>query len=167
MILVGRIRGCFGIRGFLKLELAGRSAEKAGELERVFIGHDESDAEACTVEDVRADDRRVVIKLESVDDRTAAERYRGLNVFVREEDAVPPPPGSWFIHDLLGCEVRTEKDEFVGTLTDVVNVSGRHLWAVNSGGRVIHIPAEKEFIAMVDIGARKIVIRAPEGLLEI
>lgn len=107
------------------------------------------------------------MKLASINDRTAAERFTGLSLFVRERDAVPPPPGSWYIHDLLGCEVLSEKGEFIGSVSDVLEVPGQHLWAVKNGDSVFYIPAVKEFIARVDITGRRIVVRELEGLLDI
>lgn len=167
LILAGKIRGCFGIRGQLKMELAGRAPEKAGDLKRVFVGRVAEDARPYTVTEVRVNGPKVVIRLESVEDRTAAERLTGLNLFVAEEDAVRPPKGSWYIHELIGCEVVTETGEPVGTVSDVVDAGGRHLWVVTTRDGERYVPALKEFIAGVDIVKRTVIVRSLEGLLEL
>jgi len=117
------------------------------------------------VEDVRIDDRRVLVKLASVDDRTNAEMFRGRLVFVRESDAAPPPEGGYFIHDLIGCQVRTTKGDVVGTLGDVMETPAQDLWVVTSGEKVHHIPAVKKFILSVDVERKEIVVDLPDGLI--
>jgi 16S rRNA processing protein RimM len=131
----------------------------------VFIGRSAESAVAHRVEDVRVDDRRVLVKLASVDDRTTAETLRGMMIFVPESEAAPPPEGSYYIHDLIGCEVRTTAGETVGTLTDIVGTPAQDLWAVTSGEMVHHIPAVKRFIVSVDVGKKVIVVDLPDGLI--
>jgi len=105
------------------------------------------------------------VKLESVDDRTGAEPLRGAMVFVRRSDAAPPPEGGYYIHDLIGCEVRTVAGEVVGTLSDVLETPAQHLWVVKSGETVHDIPAVRKFIRSVDIEKKEIVVDLPEGLI--
>jgi len=131
----------------------------------VFVGRSAETAEAHSVEDVRVDDRRVLVKLEAVDDRTAAELLRGMMVFVRQADAAPPPEGGYYIHDLIGCEVRTVAGDVVGTLSAVLDAPAQHLWVVRSGDAVHNIPAVKKFIIRVDVTGREIIVDLPEGLI--
>jgi len=166
LILAGRITGCHGIRGYLKIELTGDSRQRAEHFHEVFVGVKPENAVMHTVEDVRIDDRRVLVKLATVDDRTLAETLRGRLLFVRASEAAPPPEGGYYIHDLIGSEVRTAEGEIVGRLEDVVETPAQHLWVVAAGDRRHHIPAVKEFIVSVNVAQKEIVVDLPEGLLE-
>lgn len=165
-MLVGRLTSCFGIHGYLKLELAGKSPERAKKLRRVFLGRTPEDVEPFTVGDVRLEGGRVLVLMKEVKDRTDAEALRGKLLFVESSESVPPPEGGYFIHDLIGCKVRTSTGAVVGKLEDVLEAPGQHLWTVRSGDALHHIPAVKNFIVSVDIGKKEIVVDLPDGLLE-
>ena len=106
------------------------------------------------------------VLLKTVKDRTGAEKLRGKLLFVESSEAAPPPEGGYYIHDLIGCEVRTREGTFVGRLEDVMETPGQHLWAVRNGDAVHHIPAVKDFIVSVDTGTKEIIVSLPDGLLE-
>lgn len=162
---MGRIAGCFGIRGYLKLELAGGSQERALALRKVLIGTDPARLEAREVADVRIEGGRVLVRFEGLADRTSAEVLRGKRVFVDEADAAPPPPGGHYVHDVIGCEVRTRDGRIVGRIADVLDAAGRHIWTIRSGDAEYLLPAVREFVVSVDTANGIIIVDPPEGLL--
>jgi 16S rRNA processing protein RimM len=129
------------------------------------VGRDPESAVEFTVADVKPGGGRVLLLLKTVGDRTAAEQFRGRLMFVEASDAAPPPEGAWYIHDLIGCEVRTGDGTVVGRIEDVLEMPGQHLWAVRNGDSLHHIPAVKEFIVSVDTGKKEVVVSLPDGLL--
>ena len=133
-------------------------------LRRVYAGRTPEDAEPFTVAGVKLEGRRVLLLLETVADRTAAEKLRGKLLFVEHSDAAPPPPGGYYIHDIVGCEVRTVEGTPAGRIEEVLETPGQHLWSVRNGERVYLIPAVKEFVVSVDTDAKIVVVSLPEGL---
>ena len=81
--------------------------------------------------------------------------------------ALPPPPGHVYPWQLVGCRVETEDGHAVGELSGVEPSPAHDLWVVRSEGREHLIPAVPEIVREVDLGARRVVIRPPEGLLEL
>ena len=57
------------------------------------------------VERVRYQKDRPVVKLEGVNDRSAAEELRGMKVYIRPEDLEPLPEGEHYVRNLIGCRV--------------------------------------------------------------
>ncbi len=132
----------------------------------MFVGRAPGDAVPFTIGGVKVGGGRVLILLRGVDDRTAAERFRGTLLFVDSSEAAPPPEGEYYIHDLIGCEVRTTGGTPVGRIDDVLETGGQQLWSVREGETVRHIPAVKAFVVSVDTGKKRIVVELPDGLLE-
>ncbi|MBI3193220.1 MAG: 16S rRNA processing protein RimM, partial [Ignavibacteriae bacterium] len=83
------------------------------------------------------------------------------------DELVKPPKGSWFIHDILGCEVFIEDGTKVGTVQDILNISSSDVWEIKNGERVVLFPAVKEFIKKVDIKNHRILVSPPEGLFNL
>jgi 16S rRNA processing protein RimM len=82
-------------------------------------------------------------------------------------EALPPPPGHVYPWQLIGCHVATEDGRAVGELSGVELGPGQVLWVVRGAEREHLIPAVAEIVLEVDVDARRVVIRPPEGLLEL
>jgi 16S rRNA processing protein RimM len=88
-------------------------------------------------------------------------------MFVREDELAPPPKGSWFIHDIIGCSVVLEDGTPLGIVKDVWQMPGNDLWEIIYQGKPVMVPAAKEFIKNVDIAGKKIILAPPDGLFEV
>ena len=132
----------------------------------MFVGPSASAADERTVEDVKIEGGKVLVLFEGFGDRTKAESLRGSLLFVSPSDAAPPPEGGHYIHDLIGCEVRTRGGRRVGRIEDVIDAAGRHIWSVRDGETEHLIPAVREFIVSIDTVNREIVVDPPAGLLD-
>jgi 16S rRNA processing protein RimM len=135
-------------------------------MELVFVGKSPETSSAFDVEAVEPRETHMVVKFVQVPDRTAAEPLVGSYLYVDEKDVEPPGKGEYFIHEVVGCRMFSETDEFVGVVEAVYSMPGHDLWEVKNGDRVHMIPAVKAFIKSVDIAGRKIVIHVLEGLLD-
>jgi len=163
---IARLNGCFGIKGYVKVQMLTHSPERFLKLKNVFLGLTVANLKEQTLEDVIFQQRSTIVKFEGIDDRTAAERFVGQYIFVPGANVVKPPKGSYFVHDLIGCEVWTEEGQLLGTIEDVVKTPSSDLWTIRNGTLTNMIPAVKEFVVSVDIPNRKVVVRTIEGLLE-
>ncbi len=163
---VARITGAHGIGGFFRIELLTDDPERLKRLREVYIGLEANEAVPLMVEAVRMLHRSVVIKVKTIDDRTAAEALRNNFIFVAQKDLAKPGRGRWFVHDIIGCAVVTTDGRDVGAVADVMRSAAQDIWVVRSGVKEYLIPAVAEFIAEVDIARRRIVVRPIEGLLD-
>jgi 16S rRNA processing protein RimM len=77
------------------------------------------------------------------------------------------PPGQFYVADLEGCRVVTEEGGEVGTFVRAESGPAQDLWVVRAGDRERLIPAVADIVLRVDTRERTIVIRPPEGLLEL
>lgn len=163
---IGSLVSAFGLKGYLKLFPASHDTDRFSGLKRVFIGHDEKTATAATIEDFISNRKGLFVKLSAVHDRTEAEQYVGQYLFVDEKNVRRPEKGEYFIHDIIGCTVRTTDGNVVGVVEDVVRSQAQDLWAVRVNKEVVYIPAVKEFIKEVNVADKIIVISIIEGLIE-
>lgn len=150
----------------MKAELAGDDPDRAKRFRTVWVGKRSDAVEALTVAEAKIEGGRVLLLFEGHADRTAAERLRGLSVFVEPGDAERPAKGRGYIHDVIGCEVRTKDGRVVGTIDDVYDAAGQHLWSIRGGDNELLVPAIPEFIVSVDTERKVVVIDPPQGLLD-
>jgi len=77
------------------------------------------------------------------------------------------PPGQFYIADLEGCRVVTEEGSEVGIFLRVEHGPAQDLWVVGAGDREHLIPAVADVVVEVNPAGRTIVIRPPQGLLDL
>ncbi len=135
-------------------------------LKRVFVGRDEARARETQITNVTIEHRGVRVRLGSATDRTAAESFIGSIIFVHEKDAISPPKGAFFIHDLIGLNVVDEDGADIGVLKDVLKHSAHDVYVVERDGKEILLPAVKEFITKIDIEAKTMRVKLIDGMIE-
>ena len=166
LFAVAKIVGCFGIKGFVKVQLLTHSTPRLNKLRNIFIGISENTAVPAVVEEIVFNRNPALVKLQDVNDRTSAEKITGKFLFVDEQNVAVPPKGSYFIHEIIGYEVWSETDVYVGILADVYKLPAQDVWVVEKDGKQFMIPAVKDFIKVVDAEKHKIIITVIEGLIE-
>lgn len=163
---IAKITTLFGVRGEMKLFSYARTADEFEGLREVFCGADERGAHPCRIASVRTRGNDVYVSLEGVPDRTAAEAYRGLFLFVEEERRKAPPKAKFYVDDLIGCSVRTEEGTVLGAVRSVDALPGQMIYTVRTAGGDVMLPAVPEFVLSVNVETKVIVVRPPEGLFD-
>lgn len=166
LYVIGRVIGCFGVSGCVKVQPITHSLHRFEHLKNVSLGVSEEQSLPYEIEDVRITDETVFIKFSTVNNRSLAEDCKGKFLFVTEDKAIQPRVGSYFIHDIVGCSVWSNDDKFLGTVIDVIKLSAYDLWEIRTGHKDYFIPAVKNFIEQVDVSNKRITIRVLEGLIE-
>ncbi len=98
--------------------------------------------------------------------RVKQNELRNRYLFVPKEESIKLRPGSYFMDDVIGCEVVTEEQMKIGIVTDLLTLPANDVWVVRNGAKEILIPAVKAIIRKVDVKKKRITIHALEGLLE-
>jgi 16S rRNA processing protein RimM len=93
-----------------------------------------------------------------------AERFTGWELRVPMAARQPLPAHTYYHHDLIGCAVVTADGTAVGTVKSVDGEGQVRLVIAAPRGDVL-VPFTQAFCE-VDVTARRIVVRAPEGLLD-
>lgn len=167
-LLLGEILRPHGIMGELKMRVLTAYPERISELETIRLGRDTdgTDAREYILERARMNQEYVLLKLQDIDDRNAADTLRQLYVMVSLDEAIPLEEGEFYLYQLIGLMVKTTDDETLGTLTEVLETGANDVYIVDSPqyGEVL-IPATPETIVKTDIEAGTVIVKLPEGLL--
>lgn len=104
-----------------------------------------------------------------------AEKLVGLEVQVPLAERAVLSPGTYYVTDLIGCEVfgtlRSGGADRIGVVRDVQftgeDVSGTSILVVDSPGGEVLIPLAAEICGSIDVATRRIQVVLPEGLLDL
>ena len=167
-LVVGRIGKPHGIRGELTVEVRTDAPEIRFAPGSVLVTAP-ARVGPITVEAVRWHSGRLLLRVEGVHDRTAAEGLRGVVLSADvPDDEVPEDPEEFYDHQLRGLAVRTADGSAVGVVDDVVHLPAQDLLAVKrDGGREVLVPFVAEIVTGIDVDAGTLTVDLPEGLLDL
>ena len=104
----------------------------------------------------------VLVRVEGVEDRDAAQALHGVRLFV-ERAALPQPEAEEFYHaDLIGLAVEDAAGQRLGTVRGVENHGAGDVLAVERpDGREMLLPFTKAAVPLVDIAGGRLVAAPP------
>ena len=162
---IGQIVNTNGLKGFLKVKPLTDDITRFEDLEKVYIQKGNELVE-FTIQDVKYSKNMVLLKLEGIDDIDEAQKYRNFYIKINREDAVELEDNSYFIVDIIGSEVYTDEDVFLGKVIDVFPTGSNDVYTVKAeDGKEILLPAIEDVIKNVDIKNKKIIVHLLEGLI--
>ena len=166
MALVGWIARAHGIRGQVivnpETDFPDERFHPGAEL---FIERG-GRVETLTVTTARFHRQRPVIGITGVETMNDAAALAGQELRVPIDRLAALPPGTFYRHDLIGCQVATQDGRSVGVVRDVEGTqTGSRLVVDGADGEVL-IPLVAAICTLVDPAAKRIVIDPPEGLIE-
>ena len=167
MVLVGFIARTHGNKGQVILNSETDFAElRFREGATLFARVGAGPVEKLNVTAVRFQQGRPIVGLAGFETISDAERLAGaeLRVPVSEQEALPD--GTYYHHQLIGCEVITREGEALGRVTDVQGEGEATRLLVRGRRAEVLIPLAQE-ICEIDVAAKKIIVTPPEGLLEV
>jgi 16S rRNA processing protein RimM len=164
---IGNIVGAHGIRGEVTVELLTDYPERFRRGLEVYLGN-ENEAIAVEIASARplAGKNRVLVKLASVPDRSAAELLRGQWLLIREDQAMPLAEHENYIHDLIGLRVETASGKVLGELTEVLVTGANDVYVVSGEQGDLLLPALRSVVLSVDLARGLILVEVPDGLRE-
>jgi 16S rRNA processing protein RimM len=137
--------------------------ERLGTLETLYFGPDHVPHRLVGV---RRHRDALLLRLEGVTDREAAERYRDKLVYVSIDDAVPLEEGEYYLFQLWGLQVVTEDGRELGVLVDVLETGANDVYVVDGPCGEVLLPAIPEVVREVDVPGGQMLVHLLDGLLD-
>ncbi len=160
--VIAKVIGVHGIRGELKLFPLADSTEIWKDIHEVFISQ-----KKYTVESYRAHKNTILLKLQEIPDRNAAEMMPRVDIEAELSDDLSED--EFYIADLIGLKVFNQDMIEVGSVIDfsqepqelvLINIPERNL-------REVLVPFVEEYIMNINWQEHYIQIRLDEDFLSI
>jgi 16S rRNA processing protein RimM len=178
LVVVGRVRKAHGIRGELVVEpLTNEPAAVFAAGRRLFGGSPDGDllrlkptgaTPALTVRRASAFKEGLIVAVEELADRTAAEGWRERTLLALETELPPPDEDEVYLHELVGMRVALADGTPVGEVVDYFELPHGLMLELRREGQAdtALLPYRPEIVVEVDTRARVITVAPPEGLFE-
>lgn len=164
-LAIGSIVAAHGIRGEVKVAVMTDFPERFRPGATVYLGSPDS-AVPVRIQASRPHGDRMLVKLNSVPDRNAAELLRDQYLLIPEAEAMQLGEHENYVHDLIGLDVETAAGEPLGKLTEVLTTPANDVYVVTGPDGEVLLPALRDVILKVDLAAQRMTVALPEGLLD-
>lgn len=155
-VLIGRISGLLGVRGWVRLWSWTRPRENLFEYAPWLICMDDGWREFRVLE-WRPHGKGLVARLQGIEDRDQAARLLQRDIMVPREQ-LPALEEGWYWVDLVGLEVVTAEGEILGRVTSLMETGANDVLVV-AGERQRLIPfTPGHAVREVDMQAGRIVV---------
>lgn len=162
---IGQIVNTNGIKGFLKIKPLTDDVTRFEKLKTVYIQKNK-ELLLFNIQEVKYNNSMVLLKLEGIDDINEAENFKNSYIKIAREYAVELEKNSYFIVDIIDCEVFTDENEYLGKVVDVFKTGSNDVYTVKTmEKKEILIPAIQDVIKNIDIENKKIVVHLMDGLI--
>lgn len=162
-IAIGQVVAPHGVRGEVRVRPFGAFPERfrAG----ISVRADNEPQRSLRVLRARVHRGTIILALDGVRDRDAAERLRGRRLLVAVEERHPLPQDHYYVDDLRGLPVLTPAGRRVGLVRDVeANPANDLLVVETAGGERALVPLVRALVR-VDLAAGRIIVDDLPGLL--
>ena len=165
---IGMITAPVGIRGEVRVKSYAGDPSRFRKIHTVGLKlrGNKGAVTDFAIEHVRNSGGMVVLKLEGVDDRNAAELLRSVEVFMDRDDLEKLPAGQHYIRDLIGLDVvLDDTGEKIGKVEDILTDRPQDIYVISrDGGDSFMVPGVPEFIKDIDEDGGVIRVSLIEGM---
>ena len=166
LVAIGRIVKPQGRHGEVAVESYSDRPDRFPSLRTAYVTDSDGQARSVAVTSCWPHKGRFVLKLEGVDTIDEAERYRGLELRIGEEELAPLPAGSYYHHQLRGLRVVDLAGAPLGEVADILTGAGEApVLVVRDGEGETLIPLADAFVKDVDLENGRLVAARPEALV--
>ncbi len=163
LVLIGRVVKPQGRRGEVLVHPLSDRPDRFPTLAGAFLTGPGGEAREIRVTSSWPHKGRHVLKLEGVDSIDEAERLRGCELRIGEEELAPLPEGSFYHHELTGLHVTDGAGVKLGVVEDVMETgAGAPILVVRGPEGETLVPLAVDFVKNVDLAGARIVIERLE-----
>lgn len=160
-VRIGHIARAHGIKGDVVAVFYSDEPERLGAGTQLLL-----DDRQVEIQRSRRGKDGVIVTLDSVADRNAAEALKGSRLFLAKSDRRSLSEGEYWPEDLIGLEAVDTDGNRLGTVADVVLDAAQQRLVISTiDERTVEVPFVDELVPEVSIPDGRVVVQPVEGLV--
>jgi 16S rRNA processing protein RimM len=163
-IAIGIIRKAHGVRGEASVESWSDSPERFTEVGSVTLVSPDEETRDAAIESVRIHVGRALVKFAGIESPEEVQKLQNWTVEIPESEARVLDEDEYFLHDLVGLTLIDSEGANRGKVVQVEETGGGLLLVVDGPKRRFDVPFAAEICTKVDLEAKTILVKLPEGI---
>jgi 16S rRNA processing protein RimM len=154
------------VRGEITALLFGLTGAEVSAIATLRVRRTNGSQAPVRIEGARPKGQGWILRIDGVEDREGAEELRGAAILAPSEDLPAAGPDEWWIDELVGLEVVSDRGAALGQLVDVWTMPANDVYVVRSAEGEVLLPAIEDVIVGVDLEKRTMTVHLLPGLID-
>lgn len=165
-ITIGKIVNTQGNKGCLRVLPLTDFPERFYSMEKVVV-FSETKRSQYQIEKATPHKKYIILKFKGITDMNTAASLKGALLQITKDQLVSLPAGTFYIFDIIGLDVYTVQEEYLGKIQDVLKTGANDVYIVKAqdNNRPVLIPALKQVVKEIDLKNKCMVVEPLPGLL--
>lgn len=166
LLRVGVIANTHGVRGEVKVFPTTDDVKRFKKLKEVILdaGREQKKLE---ISEVKFFKNMAILKFKGIDTLNEVEKFKGKDLLITREQAVPLKKDEFFICDLIGCQAVTEDGTEVGELVEVLQTAANDVFViVGQNKKEILVPYIDDCVSNISMEEKKVTVRILPGMMD-
>ena len=164
---IGRVMRAHGLKGELEVRLDWPDSRSLLEAKRLLLSLTDGVTQSRSIAGTRQTSKGILVRVEGVADRDAAEALAGATVSVLRSDLPPLEQGEYYLCDLVGLHVSGPAGA-VGRVIEIQMYPSVDAIVIEApSGERFEQPLLGEWLERVDVAGAGILLSSLDGLLEV
>ncbi len=161
---IGVLTSPHGVRGEISVYPTTDDVNRFSELSKVYFDI-KGEKKEFTVTGCKYKKNMPVLKFEGIDNIDDIQKFRGVDVYVDRQSALPLEEGEYYLADIIGFKVISEGQE-IGIMEDYFdNAADQTIFIIKcNDGTTKYIPDIDEFVKQVDLEEQCIYVQLIKGM---
>jgi len=161
---IGQIVNVRGLKGEVKVNSYSEDPNRFEKIETIILKL-KGKMQEYAIEKVSYTKNQVVLKLKNIDTIDEAEKLRNSIILIDRNSLEELPEDVYYIADLIGLDVYTDENEYLGKVDDIFNTKSNDVYVVKDDqGKSKLLPGIDEVIKEINLEKSKIIVHLIEGL---
>ena len=163
LITIGKITRHQGNKGEVRIDPLTDWPERFNKLEKVYLIKNRIEKEVI-IEKIRFHKGYVIIKFENFNNIEKAIEHKNFHVKISEDKVVDLPEDNYFLHDIIGLDVYTVEDNYLGIVDEILETKANDVYIIRDENSELLIPAIEDVILAIDLEKNQMKVKLPPGL---
>ena len=166
MLRVGVFANTHGIAGEIKVYPTTDDMTRFKKLKKVYLDTGKELLE-WEIANVKFFKNMVILKFKGINNINDIEKYKGKDLYITREQAVPLEEDEYFLCDVIGAAVVTEDGNHLGVVKEVLQTGANDIYVVeNEDKKEILLPVIKDCILDIDFENKVVKVHLMPGLAD-
>ncbi len=163
-MLIGKIVGIHGIKGTNKLRSYAESLSVFAPGRSILIRGLNGRETRYEINWVKPHTGTPLLSLKGITNNDQAKTMVGSELFIPESELPELGEDTYYWHDLIGIEVYTVAEEFLGRIESIIETGSNDVYVVKRDKKEVLVPALETVVLEIDLKHKRMRVDLPEGL---
>ncbi|MDO8413705.1 MAG: ribosome maturation factor RimM [Gallionellaceae bacterium] len=156
MIIMGRVAAAQGILGWVAIKTYTETVDSLADYPVWWLGDEKHPWREISVEKFAVQSKGLIAKFPGCNDRSAAEKYKGLLVAVPRSSLPQQTEDEYYWADLIGMQVVNVAGASLGIVDNLMDTGANQVLCVRGKGGEVLIPFIASAIQQVNLAEKTI-----------